>query len=141
MLQDDPGFMTVETLAKQIDHTLLKPDHTVDDVDRACQEAIGYGFASVAVCPYDVPRAVEVLRGTDVPVGGAVGIPLGHGGLKVKTAEAVYCVESGAAEIDMVINLIACKSRLHGDVRERDRRHPPASPTASSSRSSWSAVT
>jgi deoxyribose-phosphate aldolase len=115
---DDPGFMTVETLARQIDHTLLRPDHTVEDLDRVCQEAIGYGFASVAVSPYDVPRAVEALRGTDVAVGGAVGIPLGHAGLQVKQAEAAYCVESGAAEVDMVINLIAMKSGRFGDVRD-----------------------
>ena len=89
--------LTVETLARTLDYTLLAPDHTVEDVDRVCQEAIGYGFATVTVSPYDVQRAAEAVRGTDVAVGGTVGIPLGHAGLRVKRAEARACVEAGAA--------------------------------------------
>ena len=115
---DDPGFMTIETLARRIDHTQLRPDHTVEDIDRLCQEAVTCGFASVAVCPYDVPRAVGHLRGTGVLVGGALGIPLGHAGLEVKRAEAKVCVEAGAGEVDMVLNLIAMKSGRFGDVRD-----------------------
>jgi len=110
--------LTIETLARLLDHTLLAPDHTVEDVDRACQEAIGYGFATVTVCPYDVARAAEVLRGSDVLVGGTVGIPFGHAGPCAKRAEAKTCVEAGAGEIDMVINLIAMKSGRYADVRD-----------------------
>jgi len=109
--------LTVETLARLLDDTLLAPDHTVEDVERVCQEAVGYGFATVTVCPYDVARAAEALRGTDVAVGAAVGIPFGHAGLRVKRAEARACVEAGAGEIDMVINLVAMKSGRYADVR------------------------
>ncbi len=112
------GNMNVEILARAIDHTLLRPDHTVEDVDRVCEEAIGCGFHAVSVAPYDVPRAVKLLRGTDVAVGGTVGIPLGHSGLRVKQAEARECIEQGAEEVDMVLNLIAMKSGRYADVRQ-----------------------
>jgi len=109
--------LTVETLARLIDHTLLRPDHALEDVDRVCEEAIGYGFHTVIVSPYDLPRAAEMLRGTDVAAGGTVGLPLGHSGARVKRAEARVCAEAGAAEVDMVINLVAMKSGRYADVR------------------------
>ena len=113
----DKNAFTADTLARAIDHTVLAPDHTVDDVARACEEAVQYGFAAVSVAPYDVARAAQALRGTPVAVDGAVGIPLGHSGLDVKRAEAVACIEAGAGEVDMVINLVAMKSGRYGDVR------------------------
>jgi deoxyribose-phosphate aldolase len=109
--------ITAERLAKYIDYTVLAPNHTVEDVEQACEEAIGYGFAGVSVCPYDVPRAARLLAGTDVAVGGTVGIPLGHSGLRAKRAEAQTCVDAGADEVDMVLNLIAARSGLWADVR------------------------
>jgi len=110
--------LTVESLAKYIDHTVLAPDHTVADVERACEEAIGYGFAAVSVAPYDIARAVRLLKGSDVAAGGTVGIPLGHSGLRAKRTEARTCVDAGADEVDMVLNLIAAKSGLWKDVRD-----------------------
>ncbi len=109
--------LNVETLARTIDHTLLRPDHTVEDVERVCEEAIGYGFHTVSVPPYDVGLVAQLLRGTDVAVGGTVGIPMGHEGLPVKRAAGRLCIESGAEEVDMVINLIAMKSGRYADVR------------------------
>jgi len=110
--------LTVETLARLIDHTLLAPDHTVEDVERVCQEAIGYGFHTVSVAPYDVERVAKLLHGSDVLAGGTVGIPFGHSGLEVKREEAARCIESGAGEVDMVINLVAMKSGRYADVRD-----------------------
>ena len=116
MTEATPLF-TAETLARFIDHTVLAADHTTADVERACEEALGYGFAAVSVAPYDVARAAELLTGSDVAVGGTVGIPLGHSGLKAKRAEAQACVDAGAQEVDMVLNLIAAKSGIWADVR------------------------
>jgi len=110
-------FPSIESLAGFIDHTVLAPDHTVEDVERACDEALGYGFAAVSVAPYDIERVAKLLKGSDVAAGGAIGIPLGHGGLKGKQAEARTCVDAGADEIDMVINLVALKSGVWSDVR------------------------
>ena len=75
-------FPTIESLARFIDHTVLAPEHTVEDVERACDEALGYGFAAVSVAPYDIATAVKLLAGSDVAANGAIGIPLGHGGMK-----------------------------------------------------------
>jgi deoxyribose-phosphate aldolase len=110
-------FPSVESLARFIDHTVLAPDHTIEDVERACDEAIGYGFAAVSVAPYDIERVAKLLKGSDVDAGGAIGIPLGNGGLKGKQAEARTCVDAGADEVDMVINLVALKSDVWSDVR------------------------
>jgi len=110
-------FPSIESLARFIDHTVLAPDHTVEDVERACDEALGCGFAAVSVAPYDIARVAKLLKGSDVAAGGAIGIPLGHGGLKGKQAEARTCVDAGADEIDMVINLVALKSGVWSDVR------------------------
>jgi len=115
--QETVRNMTVETLARLIDHTVLAPDHTIEDVERSCEEAIGYGFHTVVVPPYDVERTAHLLHGSDVMVGGTVGVPLGHSGLAVKSREARQCVEGGAGEVDMVINLIAMKSGRYADVR------------------------
>jgi deoxyribose-phosphate aldolase len=108
--------MTVRALARMIDLSLLSPNHADEDVDYACDEAIGYGFRCVTVAPYDVARASERLAGTHVAVGGTVGMPLGHSGLEAKLAEAETCLEAGADEIDMVVNLIAARSHVWGDV-------------------------
>ena len=115
-MEDSGKTLTAKSLAGVIDHTVLAPDHTTLAVERACEEAIGYGFATVTVAPYDVPRVARLLEGTDVAVGGTVGIPLGHSGLRAKRAEAQACVDGGAEEIDMVVNLIAAKSGLWADV-------------------------
>jgi len=109
--------LTVEAVAKAIDHMVLAPDHTFRDIEQACSEAIQYGFASLCVAPYAVSYAARLLRGSGVSICGTVGIPLGHSGLRAKCDEAGTSIEAGAGEIDMVINLVAMKSGRYGDVQ------------------------
>lgn len=102
-----------------IDHTLLKPDATAAEIDRMCDEAIEYGFASVCVNPTWAKRVAENLRGTDVVTCCVVGFPLGATMPEVKATEARRALRDGAREIDMVINVGALKSG-DLDLVERD---------------------
>jgi deoxyribose-phosphate aldolase len=101
-------------VAATIDHTLLKPDATAEDIDRLCLEAIEWRFATVCVNPTWVARAAAKLRGSGVGVCAVVGFPLGATTPDVKQYEARRAIFDGANEIDMVINVGALKS---GDVR------------------------
>jgi len=116
-LRDATANLTVETVARAVDHVVLAPGHTFRDIEQACSEAVQYGFASLCVAPYAVSYAARLLRGTGVPICGAVGIPLGHSGLRAKADEAGTSIEAGAGQIDMVINLVAMKSGRYGDVQ------------------------
>ena len=98
-------------LAAMIDHTLLKPDATADQVMQLCQEARQYQFASVCLNPSWVALAARELRGSSVPVCTVVGFPLGATMPEVKAFEAQRCIADGAREVDMVINIGALKSR------------------------------
>lgn len=106
-------------LAKYIDHTLLKPDATADDIDVLCAEAKEYGFASVCVNPAWVKRAAQNLRGSDVRVASVVGFPFGATLPEIKAMEARRVLRDGAREVDMVINIGALKSGQH-DVVQSD---------------------
>jgi deoxyribose-phosphate aldolase len=97
-------------IAALIDHTILKPDATRDDVVKVCREARRYGFASVCVNPYWVPLVAEELRGSQVKVCTVVGFPLGATSTEAKVAETSAALRSGAQEIDMVINVGALRS-------------------------------
>lgn len=97
-------------LAQYIDHTLLTPEATADDIDRLCDEAERYRFASVCINPTWVRRAANNLRGTGVPVCTVIGFPLGATTTEVKAMEARKALRDGAREIDMVINIGALKS-------------------------------
>ncbi len=92
-------------LAGKIDHTLLKPEATPDEVKKLCSEALQYNFASVCVNPFHVPQCVETLRGSRVAVCTVVGFPLGASSMAAKTFETEQAVREGAREIDMVINI------------------------------------
>ncbi|MDF1595039.1 MAG: deoxyribose-phosphate aldolase [Acidimicrobiia bacterium] len=105
-------------LAKFIDHTLLKPDATADDIDLLCREAMDYGFAAVCVNPAWVKRAATNLRGTDVRVASVVGFPFGATTPDIKAMETRRVLRDGAREIDMVINIGALKSGQFDEVRE-----------------------
>ena len=109
--------LTVEAIARAVDHMVLAPDHTFRDIEQACAEAVEYGLASMCLAPYAVSYGSRLLRGTGVAVCGTVGIPLGHSGIRAKCDEAGTSIESGAGEIDMVINLVAMKSGRYGDVQ------------------------
>jgi deoxyribose-phosphate aldolase len=96
-------------LASYIDHTILKPDAQRPEVERLCEEAVQYGFASVCVNPYWVPLVAAKLKGTQVRTCCVVGFPLGAAPAECKAHEAALCVRGGAAEVDMVINVGALK--------------------------------
>jgi len=108
-------------LAKLIDHTLLKPEATYDDIDQLCAEARKFGFISVCVNPVHVPRCVKNLEGTNVIVCCVVGFPLGATHRQIKALETRRAVREGAREVDMVINIGALKSgdlqTVYDDIR------------------------
>jgi len=108
-------------LAKYIDHTLLKPEATQDQIEKLCAEAVQYGFASVCVNPTWVRLCRELTRGSDVLVCTVAGFPLGANTPATKAYETQKAVEEGADEIDMVINIGRLKS---GDYKfvEKDIR-------------------
>lgn len=94
-----------QALAAMIDHTLLRPDATAEDILRICREARCYGFASVCVNPYWVAPAAAELAGSGVKVSSVAGFPLGAHSTAVKAAEAEAAARAGAREIDMVLNI------------------------------------
>ncbi|MEA3502090.1 MAG: deoxyribose-phosphate aldolase [Actinomycetota bacterium] len=97
-------------VAKFIDHTLLKPDATADEIDVLCDEAKEFGFASVCVNPTWVKRSADRLRGSDVKTCSVIGFPLGATTPEIKAMEARRALRDGAREVDMVINIGALKS-------------------------------
>lgn len=101
--------MDAKTLARYIDHTLLKPDATREQILKICQEAKAYHFASVCVNPSRIKLVAEALAGTDVAPCCVVGFPLGAIPSESKAAETAVAVQNGAREIDMVINIGAAK--------------------------------
>jgi deoxyribose-phosphate aldolase len=109
-------------IAALIDHTILKPDATRDDVVKVCREARQYCFASVCVNPCWVPLAHAELAGSPVLVCSVVGFPLGATFTEVKVVETAAAVRAGAREIDMVINVGALRSGDRDAVREDIRQ-------------------
>jgi deoxyribose-phosphate aldolase len=97
-------------LAGMIDHTLLKPEATVEQIGNLCREAMDYQFKSVCINPFWVPLAAQVLKNTRVSVGTVIGFPLGAVTTASKVQEAREAVDHGAVEVDMVINIGALKS-------------------------------
>jgi deoxyribose-phosphate aldolase len=97
-------------MASAIDHTLLKPDASVAEVDKLCAEAMKHRFASVCVNGSYVKRCAEILRDSEVLVCSVIGFPLGAAAPEVKVYEARRAAEDGACEIDMVLNVGALKS-------------------------------
>lgn len=91
--------------SKYIDHTLLKPEATQDQIEKLCQEAKQYDFASVCVNPYWVPFCKEELKDSDVKVCTVIGFPLGATSSAFKAFETAHAIEQGADEVDMVMNI------------------------------------
>ncbi|KAF0151487.1 MAG: deoxyribose-phosphate aldolase [Ignavibacteria bacterium] len=100
-----------QNVARMIDHTLLKPDATPDEIKTLCSEARTYSFASVCVNPCYVKMCRDLLRGSVVKVCTVIGFPLGTTTTEVKRAEAEQAIQNGAEEIDMVINIGMLKQR------------------------------
>lgn len=110
---------TEKKLGPMIDHTLLKPDATQDQIAQLCYEARKHGFASVCVNPSHVALCAKLLEGADVMVCTVVGFPLGATATEVKVFETQQAIQNGAREVDMVINVGALKSRDY-ELVERD---------------------
>jgi deoxyribose-phosphate aldolase len=105
-------------LAAMIDHTLLRPEATGVEIDRLCEEAKRYGFASVCINPYWVSRAKRQLRGSEVKVCTVIGFPFGANATATKIAETEAAIRCGASEVDMVINIGALRSGDMDRVRQ-----------------------
>ncbi len=106
-------------VAAMIDHTLLKPEASQDQIAQLCYEARKYSFATVCVNPTNVRLCAQLLKGSPVGVCTVVGFPLGATPPEVKAYEAQQALDDGATEVDMVINIGALKSKDHALV-ERD---------------------
>ena len=117
-VEPKPARVTQAELAAMIDHTILKPDATPDDVATICREAVAHEFASVCVNACHVPQCAELLAGEAPAVCSVVGFPLGATLTEAKAYEADLAIAEGATEIDMVINVGLLKSR---DLRRRAR--------------------
>lgn len=111
-----------DSIAKSIDHTLLKPDATITQIHMLVEEAKQHRFFSVCVNPAYVATCAELLRGSGVQVCTVVGFPLGANASATKAFETVHAIKDGANEIDMVINIGALKSQklllVEEDIRE-----------------------
>lgn len=110
--------MKKEELARMIDHTILKPEATEEQVRRVCEEAIKYNFASVCINPCHVKLAANLLKGSSVKVCTVIGFPLGANTSAVKAFETSEAIKEGAQEVDMVINIGSLKDKNYDYVKE-----------------------
>lgn len=92
-------------IAKMIDHSLLNPTLTVEQLEAGCQLALEYDVASVCILPYYLRRCADLLRGSTVKASTTIGFPHGGHTTEVKRAEAVRAVADGCEELDMVVNI------------------------------------
>jgi deoxyribose-phosphate aldolase len=105
-------------LARMIDHTLLKPDATQQEIEKLCAEAKHYRFASVCINPSYVKMCASLLRDTDVKVCTVIGFPLGATSSAAKAFETDRAIKDGAREVDMVINVGMLKSGEYEYIKE-----------------------
>ena len=103
--------ITSHDIAKMIDHSLLRPELTLDDIRRECAVARKYDVASVCCVPTDVKLCHELLAGSSVKVGAVVGFPHGYCTTRTKVFETEQAIEDGAVEIDMVLHIGRLLSR------------------------------
>ncbi len=96
---------SLQSIAKMIDHSLLHPTMTDQDLERECTVALDCDVASVCIKPYAVPLAREILSGSDVKVGTVVGFPHGNSRVDIKLQEAQAAMADGAEELDLVVNI------------------------------------
>jgi deoxyribose-phosphate aldolase len=109
---------TYTQIAKMIDHSLLNPTLTVDDLERGLQVALDYDVASVCIMPYYLKRCAEVLAGSTVKASTTIGFPHGGHTTAVKVAETERALDDGGQELDMVVNISEILSGAWDDVRE-----------------------
>ena len=96
---------TYEQLAGMIDHSLLHPTMTDQELEDGCRQAVKYRVASVCIKPYAVKRAAELLKDSGVRVGAVIGFPHGNSCTESKRYETELACRDGAVEIDMVVNI------------------------------------
>ena len=107
-----------EDIAKMIDHSLLNPTLTADEIEKGCRLALDYDAASVCILPYYLKRCAELLRGSRVKASTTIGFPHGGHTTVVKVAEARQALADGGQELDMVVNISAVLSGNWSYVRE-----------------------
>lgn len=112
------GYLSVNEIAKMLDHSLLKPEMTKQEIIDGCELAKQYGTASVCVRPCDVELAYGILQGSGVAVSTVIGFPHGSHLTEVKLFEAQRAVEAGCTELDMVLNIGRLRSGEHDYVYE-----------------------
>jgi len=109
-------------IAAWIDHTLLKPNATIENINQLCGEAKENNFATVCVNPVYVSRCYDLLNGNSSKVCSVIGFPLGASTTEIKIKETIYAIQDGASEIDMVIDIGAMKSgdyqKVFGEIVE-----------------------
>ncbi len=109
-------------IAKMIDHSLLKPTLTVEQLENGCRLAVDYDVASVCILPYYLKRCAALLSGSSVKPSTTVGFPHGGHATAVKVAEAVQALDDGVEELDMVVNISKVVSEdwdyVAGEIRE-----------------------
>ncbi|HVG65229.1 MAG TPA: deoxyribose-phosphate aldolase [Actinomycetota bacterium] len=110
--------ITVEKVAKTIDHSLLRPELTLDEVMAGCDLAAAYQVASVCCRPLDVRQCRDALEGSGVLVGTVVGFPHGSSTTAIKAAEAELALDDGAAELDMVLPIGWLRSKKDAYVQD-----------------------
>ncbi|PVU89538.1 hypothetical protein BB559_005070 [Furculomyces boomerangus] len=114
--------LTPKQVAGFIDHALLRPEMTIDEVIEGCKLCAEYHAFSVCVKPCDVKLAAETLKGSSVSVGTVISFPHGNSSTPAKVAESLQALEDGAVELDMVINIGHLKSGKHAEVEEEIRQ-------------------
>lgn len=110
--------MKKHDIARMIDHTLLAPNASSEDIRRLCREAAENDFASVCIQPCYVPLAAECLKGSRAKVCTVIGFPLGVNCTEIKAAEAAKAVADGADEVDMVLNRSLVADGLWAEVQK-----------------------
>jgi len=106
-------------IAKMIDHTMLKPEATIDEIRILCEQAKAHGFYSVCINPYWIPNAKKILEGSTVKLCTVIGFPFGATLPQVKVHETTSAVAAGADEVDLVINIGAAREN-HWDFIEHE---------------------
>ena len=96
---------TYSQIAKMIDHSLLNPTLTVEELEKGCNLALAYDVASVCILPYYLKRCAEILKGSDVRASTTIGFPHGGHTTAIKVAEAAQALKDGGEELDMVVNI------------------------------------
>jgi deoxyribose-phosphate aldolase len=96
---------TYEDISKMIDHSLLNPTLTADELEQGCLIARRYDVASACIMPYYLKRCAEILAGSRVKASTTIGFPHGGQATKIKVAEAVQALDDGGEELDMVVNI------------------------------------